>query len=224
MATPLEAILSILGSTSAFVAVILVCGFSISLVRLNYLQRDVLEQMSAGRERYLIRGSAFFLFVAVLIVIGLGILSSALQIGLIDLATLFLFALPTLIYELLSASRHVPRRYWIFIAYISAGVILLLISIGSRISSADWSNQLGVLSNATFIGIQLIVFATGWGATIPGGHYRVELTLENGQTITGRWIAQNGDEFLLDADGALVAVRASKVVCRTFHELPSSSK
>jgi len=156
---PLETILTALGSTSAFVAVILVCGFSLSLVRLNYFQRDVLDQMSAGRERYPIRGSAFVLFIALLLVIGLGILSGALGIGLFDVAGMALLALPIAINEFRAPNRPLRRRAWIFIAYVTAGSILIMLLIGSRISTANWTTQLGLLSNSAVVGIQVIVFA-----------------------------------------------------------------
>jgi len=63
----------------------------------------------------------------------------------------------------------------------------------------------------------LVVFAVGWGVTVPHGIYHVDLTLDNESTISGQWITRSGDDILLQIEGKIVAVRASKVVRRDFH-------
>ena len=216
--TALQTILSIVGSAGAFLAVIIVCGYSINLVRLNYHQRDVLEHLSAARERYLLNGAAFVLFVVLVLVIGLGLLAGALQISAVDILGTLVLVGPVWINEyLLQRRASVRRHYILFLLYVSIGTVFLLLSTAGRLSGADWTTLVGVLSNAAFIGIQLIIFAIGWGVTAPSGRYQVDLKLESGEIISGYWLAQVGDEFALQVEDKVVAVRVSKVVSRTFH-------
>jgi hypothetical protein len=213
-----QTVLTILGSTSAFIAVILICGFVISQAQLDHQQRGVLEEMTTGRERYLLRGAAFLLFVALTLIIGIGILVSVLRVGFFDLLGTALLTLPVWISEYYLGRRRSPqRRYLAFVLYVVVGVLFLMFSLIGRLDASNWATLLGILSNSAFVAVQLIVFAIGWGVMVPGVHYEVELTLEGGQKLSGRWIGQSGDDFLLQVKDTVVAVQTAKVVTRSFH-------
>jgi hypothetical protein len=215
-----QTVLTILGSTSAFVVVTLVCGFAISLARLTYFQRDVLDQTSATRDRYIINGAAFLLFIALVLVIGLGLLSGILQVGRNDTIGMMLLALPILAQEVGWQSKRLYRwRLLIFVIYLVGGALFFLYSLSWRLGTADWTTFFGVLSNGAFIAIQLIVFAIAWGVISPRGLYQVDVILENGDKISGFWIGQSGEEFLLQVEDAVVVVRAAKVVRRIFRRV-----